>query len=457
MTTPAHSASTAPSASTPAAAPDISTLLGADSPRSRWQRPSTWLAVVAAAGLLAGAWWLQGNEAQHTSPQSVSEPAKTGNLAVTVAANGTLSPTRSVNVGSELSGTVKRVSADVNDRVTRGQVLLELDTAKLQDQVSRSRAALVAAQASVAEKAATVKEQQANLARLEEVARLSGGQVPSSTDLDAARASTERAQAALVSARAVVDEAKATLSTDETNLGKSSIRSPINGVVLTRSVEPGNAVAASLQAVTLFVLAEDLTSLLLNVAVDEADVGNIRAGQTATFTVSAHPNRKYPATITRVAFGSTKTDGVVTYTTELKVDNRDMSLRPGMTASATVVATERPNVLLVPNTALRFTPAQSAVTGAGAGGSSSGGSMLSKLMPRPPSQTSGKGRPAQADGTRQVWVLENGQARALSVQTGITDGKLTEITGGELTAGMAVITDQRSGTAGSPPATGAKP
>lgn len=459
--------------SAPFATPDITALLGTVAPRPRWRRPTTWLAVLGAASVLTGAWWLQGNEAQHAAPQYLSEPAQTGNLAVTVAANGTLAPTRSVSVGSELSGTVKRVRVDVNDRVTRGQVLMELDTAKLQDQVTRSRAALVAAQATVAEKTATLKEQQANLARLEEVARLSGGQLPSSTDLDASRASAERAQAALASARAAVDEAKATVSTDETNLGKSAIRSPINGVVLTRSVEPGNAVAASLQAVTLFVLAEDLTSMLLNVAVDEADVGNVRPGQTATFTVSAHPNRQFPATVTRVAFGSTKTDGVVTYTTELKVDNRDMSLRPGMTASATLVATERQNVLLVPNTALRFTPAHASAqagaaggepagaTGGGAAGAgASGGSMLSRLMPRPPSQPSGKGRPAtDANGARQVWVLANNQARSLTVRTGVTDGKHTEITGGDLAAGMAVITDQRSGATHAPSAqpSGAQP
>ena len=179
----------------------------------------------------------------------------------------------------------------------------------------RSRAALAAAQAQLAQAAATVKESRANLARLEEVARLSGGKVPSATELDSARATLDRAVADEASARANVDEARAALSTDETNLSKASIRSPIDGVVLTRTVDPGNAVAASLQAVTLFTVAEDLAKLRLEVDVDEADVGAVKVGQKASFTVSAYPSRRYPASITRVAFGSTKTDNVVTYIT----------------------------------------------------------------------------------------------------------------------------------------------
>ena len=166
------------------------------------------------------------------------------------------------------------------------------------------------------------------------MARLSGGKVPSATELDSAKAAVERAVASEAAARASVSEARAALATTETNLSKASIRSPINGVVLSRSVDPGNAVAASLQAVTLFSVAEDLTQLKLDVAVDEADVGAVKVDQKATFTVSAFPARRYPATINRVAFGSTKTDNVVTYTTTLNVDNSDLSLRPGMTAAS---------------------------------------------------------------------------------------------------------------------------
>jgi HlyD family secretion protein len=442
---------------TPSPAASLNELLGTDQPRPWWRRPSTWGAVIAVLALAGAAVWWQGRQAVKDGPVYVTEPARMGKLSLTVAADGTLQPTRTVNIGSELSGTVARVLVDVNDRVKKGQVLVELDTAKLQDQVKRSRANLASAQATLAEREATVKEAQATLARYEEVARLSGGQVPSATELDTARAAVARARASLDSARASVDEARAAASTDATNLTKGSIRSPIDGVILTRTVDPGNAVAASLQAVTLFQVAEDLRSLKLNVSVDEADIGSVKEGQAATFTVSAYPARRYPATISRVAFGSTKTDGVVTYTTELQVDNADLSLRPGMTASATVVATERDNVLLVPNTALRFVPAAApGAAGGGAGGAGNGasgansGSILSKLMPRPPRTGT---RPAAGDkasvggNERQLWVLRDGQAVPLRVSTGISDGRQTEITGGELQAGMAVITDQRSAAA----------
>ena len=234
--------------------------------------------------------------------------------------------------------------------------------------------------------------------------------------------------------------AQATLSTDETNLSKSSIRSPIDGVILTRTVDPGNAVAASLQAVTLFTIAEDLAQVRLQVNVDEADVGSVKVGQKASFTVSAYPARKYPATITRVAYGSTTTDNVVTYITYLQVDNTDLSLRPGMTASATITSTERRDVLLVPNTALRFTPA---ANGADAASAKASGGIVSSLMPRMPRGGARKSAGGNA-ASKMVWVLRDGAAVSVNVTPGISDGRMTEITGGELQAGMMVITDQRT-------------
>ena len=204
---------------------------------------------------------------------------------------------------------------DVNDRVKKGQVLVELDTAKLRDQIPRSRATLAAANAKVAQTVATVKEAQATSARFEEVARLSGGKVPSQTELDTARATLERARADEASARAERHRcAGARCPPTRSTCRKASIRAPSDGVVLTRNVDPGNAVAASLQAVTLFTVAEDLKQLRLQVNVDEADVGSVtRRARRPAFTVSAYPGRKYPAVITRVAYGSTITDNVVTY------------------------------------------------------------------------------------------------------------------------------------------------
>jgi HlyD family secretion protein len=426
---------------------DLQALLGGDHEPGWWRRPSPWIGLVALLAVAGGLYYWQVQGKSEAAPSYVTTPLRKGNLTLTVSANGTLQPTRSVNIGSELSGTVKRVLVDVNDRVKTGQVLVELDASKFSDQVARSRASLAAAQALQAQNATTVKEATATLARFEEVARLSGGKVPSATELDSARAALDRAVANEASAAANVAVARATLSTDETNLSKASIRSPLDGVVLSRSVDAGNAVAASLQAVTLFSVAESLTQLQLEASVDEADVGSVKVGQQASFTVSAYPARRFPATIRRVAFGSTTTNNVVTYTTTLDVDNGDLSLRPGMTAVATIVATERNDVLLVPNSALRFSPTAAATAGKSSGDSS----ILSKMMPRPPRSSSTKvaGNESKAPGTRQIWVLQEGQPVAVQVQAGISDGRLTEVSGDRLTPGMAIITDQRSAGAAS--------
>ncbi len=417
---------------------DMQSVLSEPALRRWWHRKSLWAVVAMVLGALGLYAWQLGNQ-RSAAPIYVTEPATRGNLTLIVTANGTLQPTRSVNIGSELSGTVQRVLVDINDQVKKGQVLVELDTSKLQDQVTRSRATLAAANARLAQTKATVNETRGNLNRLEEVARLSGGKVPSKAELATAQATFERSLADELSAEASVTETRAALATDETNLSKASIRSPINGVVLTRTVDPGNAVAASLQAVTLFTIAEDLSQLRLLVNVDEADVGRVKVGQKASFTVSAWPSRQYPANITRVAYGSTITDNVVTYVTQLDVHNTDLSLRPGMTATSSIIATERRDVLLVPNIALRFVPSQSGVNGA----AKSGGGILASMMPRMPRtgarKAAGTGAPA-----KQVWVLRDGAPVAVNVTQGISDGRMTEITGGDLQDGMPVITDQRS-------------
>ncbi len=452
MTAPATPSTTPPA--TPAApinATDVQNLLTSGTQRPWWKRPMLWaLIALVAIGIGMALWW-QARSQSKAAPSYVTEAAALGNLTLTVAANGTLQPTRSVNIGSELSGTVLAVLVDVNDRVKKGQVLVELDTSKLGDLVACAGSSLSAAVAKVAQWVATVKESQACLAGLEEVSRLSGGKVPSRAELDTARASLARAIADETSARANVTQAQTTVSTNATNLSKASIRSPIDGVILTRTVDPGNAVAASLQAVTLFSVAEDLGKLRLQVNVDEADVGKVQVGQKASFTVSAYPSRRFPATITRVAFGSTITDNVVTYVTYMDVNNTDLTLRPGMTASSTITATERTNVLLVPNTALRFNPTDGDTKAAKA----SGGGIVSSLLPRMP-RTGGQ-RKAGGNGpaAKKVWVLKGGVATAVAVTPGVSDGRMTEITGGDLQPGMLVITDQRSagsaGSAGSAP------
>ena len=412
----------------------VKSLLARPSVARPWRRRAGILAGVVL--LLAAAGWLWGRSAQPVKPQYVTEPLARGDITLTVSANGTLQPVRHVNVGSELSGTVQAVRVDVNDRVKRGQVLIELDPAKLKDQVQHARAAVASAQAQRTQAEATAREAKAQLARLEEVFKQSQGGIPSLTDMDAARATAARSQAAVLSANAAVDQAQATLSTNSTNLSKAAIVSPMDGVVLSRQVDPGNAVAASLQAVTLLTIAQDLRAMKLEVNVDEADVGVLQEGQAATFTVSSYPGRRYPGTVQRVAYGSTKTDNVVTYTTTLGVDNSDLTLRPGMTATASIVAVERQGVLRVPNTALRFMPAPASAPASG--------SITSKLMPRPPAAAPKTARLDHRGGARQIWVLDQGEPRAIAVTTGISDGRVTEVSGEGLSEGLLVITEQRA-------------
>lgn len=399
----------------------------------RW----TWLAGAALLLVLVIGFFVLGSDDAAKAPAYETEEVSRGRLEVTVSATGNLQPTNQVDVGSELSGIVDTVLVDINDRVKKGQVLARLDVAKLNDQIAKSRAALLSAEASVRQADATLIESRANLQRLQEVHKLSGGKVPSKTEMETAEAALARAEANLAGARASVTQARATLSSDETNLHKASIRSPINGVVLARKVEPGQTVAASLQAPVLFTLAEDLSQMELEVDVDEADVGQVREGQKATFSVDAYPGRKYPATISRVSFGSQVSEGVVSYPTVLNVSNDDLSLRPGMTATAEISTATRENALLVPNAALRFAPAP------GAGKKEDSGGILAALLPRMPRLASTRAPKNANDkgGAKQVWVLKDGLPAPVKIKAGLSNGRMTEVLEGELKPGMKVITD----------------
>lgn len=422
---------------TPVAKDDeLARIVAEGSPKQRWRRYGWRLA----GGLLIIALvvvFLVGRSGKaQAAPQYRTEEAIRGDLTVKVSATGNLQPTNEVEVGSEVSGLIESVFVDDNDQVKTGQVLARLDISKLQDQVINSRAALASAEAGVLQAMASVKESRANLARLRQVAELSGGKVPSKTELETAEATAARAEANEASARAAVEQARASLSSAEINLSKASIRSPIDGIVLARQIEPGQTVAASFQAPVLFTLAEDLSQMELQVDVDEADVGQVREGQAATFTVDAYSNRKYPARIERVAFGSQTKDNVVSYKTILSINNDDLSLRPGMTATAEITTVQRNGVLLVPNAALRFSPP---VTESSPREKSS---LVSSLLPRPPRFPS-KPKNGQngKNAAQKVWVLRDGQPVEVQVTVGPSDGRFTEITGGELQAGMAVITE----------------
>ena len=385
-----------------------------------------------------------------------TRPVDRGDLTVVVSATGNLAPTNQVEVGSEQSGTITDVYVDNNDRVRKGQLLAKLDTSRLQDSVNQAQAGLSSAQAGVQNAEATALQARATLRRLENVWRLSGGKVPSATELDTARADAARAEAGVSTARAAVQQALATLSSAQTALSKAFIKSPVNGQVLSRQIEPGQTVAASLNAPVLFTIAEDLRQMRLEVKVDEADVAQVRKGQRATFSVDAFPGRTFPAMIERVDVGANATGsgtssssasaaatttGVVAYTARLTVSNADGLLRPGMTATADIVTSQKKNVLLVPVAALRFSPDRQRA------GSGRSGGLTSVLAPRPMRR---RGSSADREATigrgskQTVYVVADAgdKPEPVEITVGESNGSQAEVTGGKLAEGTQVVIGQ---------------
>ena len=414
----------------------IAEVLGLNPANSR-QPLKKWLWLAVALGITILVVVFAFNSGNNQQAGYVTQAVTHGDLEVTVSATGTLAPLKEVEVGIEVSGTIKSVEADYNDSVTVGQVLARLDTTRLEAQALQSQAGLESARAKVQQTHASLLEAEVKMARQLHVQQLSGGKVPSLYDLDTARATLARARADEAAAKAAVDQAQAALNVNRTDITKAVVRSPINGVVLKRSVEPGQTVASQFQAPVLFTLAEDLTQMELQVDVDEADVGLVQPGQKALFTVDAYADRSFPAEITQVRFGSETVDGVVTYKTVLRVDNSALSLRPGMTATAVITVNKKTDVLLVANSVLRFTPPVTP------GKQKAKGSFLDSLLPHPPRQESRQAEAANSK-TQQVWTLRNGELASISITKGATNGIVTEIVDGAVTAGTELVTGQVS-------------
>ncbi|KQN36566.1 secretion protein HlyD [Sphingomonas sp. Leaf407] len=419
-------------------------------PQPRWRKWLKWALIALGVVLLGLAVrsCVKGGDA----PQYVSQAVEQAPLTVTVSATGKLAPTNQVEVGSQLSGLVTQVVADVNDRVIKGQPLALIDPEQLDDAIRQGQAQVNANRAQVATAEATLNEARAQLQRLEDVRRLSGGRVPSATELQTQQAAVQRAVAGVRQAQANVEASRAQLNSSQTQRYRAIIRSPVNGVVLARQVEPGQTVAASFNTPTLFVIAEDLRGMKLEVAIDEADVGQVQNGQRADFTVDAFPGETFPARITRVDLGSnlsaqtassttstaTTTGQVVSYAATLSVANPNLKLRPGMTATAEIVTLERPRALLIPNAALRFRPSN-------ADASASGGGLASAFGPPRRRRGGGAGKAATIGrGSQQtVYIVgQDGKPQPVQITTGNSNGAMTEVTGGGLRPGMKVITAQ---------------
>ena len=425
---------------------------GASRPIRKWLITATLLALAA-----GGTWfWFSQNEGSSEKPEYLTELAQKGRISLLVTAAGNLAPINQVIIGSELSGTINEVYVDTNDMVKKNQPLAKLDTTKLNQQTERSRAALLAAKARVNQVQATLTESKASLARQEELLDISGGKTPSRAAMDTSHATVARAEADLESAQAAVAGAEADVKSFERDMQKATIISPVDGIVLVRTIEVGQTVAASFTAPTLFTIAEDLRKMELVVSVSEADIGRVEAGQTATFSVDAWPGRSYTAKVKKVAFGSANNQtssssgsgnnansgaastGVVTYSTELEVANEDLSLRPGMTATVDIAIVDKPDILVVPNAALRFDPVFAAAVGKP---DQTKRTLVQSLTPGGGRRW--RGTPPPKAGSRNsephVWVLRDGEPVEVKVVPGITDGRKTEITSSELTAETPVI------------------
>jgi HlyD family secretion protein len=362
-----------------------------------------------------------------------TETVERGGIKIVVQASGNLAPSKKVQVGCELSGIVKEVEVDFNDRVETGQPLARLDDTKFRAAVMKSRAALESAEAKYlqAQTSSLLKKQ--NLNRLRHLYRSSGGKLPTAQDMEVAKAEMECAKAEENAAKAAVRQAEARLQIDETNLSKTTILSPINGVVLSRNVDPGQTVAASLQAPVLFSLARDLTQMELQVDVDEADVGLVREGQHGEFTVEAYNGRVFTARIAQIRYDPRITNGVVTYTSLLNVKNPDRVLRPGMTATVTIFAKEISDTVKVPNAAFLFAPDQETDSSANRPG------LFGRFIRRSNADHLTTETQQREIGSTRVWRLDYGQLIPVTVRTGLSDGLHTAVTEGELEPGMQVV------------------
>ncbi len=402
-----------------------------------------WLTLL--MGGAAGVFWYATR--RNEVPQTVyrTAPVVRGDLAVTVTATGTLNARDPVTVGSEISGRIEEVLVDINDRVKKDQILARIDPEQYRARRDESDAQALASKAAYRTAEATLLEMEQKVNRLRP---MSAEGLATQAELEVAEAGLLRARAALESSQAQVKSSAASLKVVTSNLEKTIIRSPIDGVVLDRKVEPGEAVTSGLQTPELFVLAADLVKMELVVKIDEADVGQVKAGQAAQFTVDAYPNRIFQSTVSRVKNLPTTTQNVVTYETELMVENDQQLLRPGMTATATITVDGTKNALLVPNAALRYTPKEKSAETKPS--SSSGGFSVKTMMPRPPGmgkKSGGAGSARAATGVRQsatIYVMKNGAPEAVAVQAEATDGIKTAVVAETLQAGAVVVLSEES-------------
>jgi len=350
-----------------------------------------------------------------------TEKVSRGEIKSEVTATGTVEAVTTVSVGTQVSGTIKYLYADFNSPVKKGQLLAQIDPATVQAQVDQARANLFSARANMEKAAVAVMDARRTYERSKE---LFAQNFIARSDLDTAETNLHSAEAQQKVTQAQVGQAQASLKIAETNLQYTSIISPVNGTVISRSVDVGQTVAASFQTPTLFSIAQDLTKMQIKTSVDEADIGKVQTGQDVSFTVDAYPDTVFNGKVSEVRNAPTTVSNVVTYDVIIKVDNPQLKLKPGMTANVSITTETRHDVLRVPNAALRFKPAVTA------------------------EKSEASQERHRIKGTK-VWILEKGQPRPVVVTLGISDGNYTEISTGDLREGQNVITDNLNNKKGS--------
>ncbi len=399
-------------------------------------RPRTWAYLGIA--LLAALVLYRCTAKRETAPQYETAAVDRGDVIARVSASGSLSAVVTVEVGSQVSGRIQSLHADFNSVVKRGQLIAKIDPSLFE--------------AAVAQAAANVAASRGNLERLrvqaEEAARqarrstqLFDQKLISETDRDNAVSNSRAAAASVMQAQGQLDQALASLRQAQTNLRYTDILAPTDGIVISRAVNVGQTVAASLQAPVIFTIAQDLRAMEVHTNVAESDIGRLRAGMEAGFTVDAYPGERFVGRIREIRNAPQVVQNVVTYDAVIDVANPELKLKPGMTATVTVIAEERKGVLRVPNAALRFRPesADAAASGrAGAGGGSGGGA------------GGAAGAESRGNGARTVWVQAKGDLQPREVRTGLADSRYTEITSGQLAAGDTVVVGTVGGAATRP-------
>jgi HlyD family secretion protein len=418
-----------------------------------------WLAALAVIAATAGCAWLY--HEKHKVPEAVykTAPAEKRNIVGKVTASGTLSAIVTVQVGTQVSGRVSNLYADFNSHVKKGELVAKIDPQLFEASVQQAQANYLQAKAGVVTAQANAHNADLQYARTKALKEAS---LAAQQDLDTAEANVATTHAAIDAATAQLAQAAAQLHTAQVNLSYTSIISPIDGVVISRSVDTGQTVAASLSAPTLFTIAQDLTKMQVDTNVSEGDVGRLKVDMSTYFTVDSYPGQRFVGTIRQIRNAATTVQNVVTYDAVIDVDNSDLRLRPGMTANVTIVYDDRHGVLAVSNAALRFRPPPSL-----AGSSSASGSGEGHRRPHPRGSASAAAASDGTEGTepkevkpeaKTVWVMRGGPTPQLvTVHTGLTDGSVTEIVDGDLKEGEAVVIDTLNGDGQTvPAATGVK-